>query len=201
MKTLTKIFFGILVILLVLGGLYVYSLSQVEVREVTINELQDISLSGFTLGGNIKLYNGGLLPVGVDHITYEIVLESSGNQLTGGYIQGKTISPKQIANFPFSKKINWIPTSQVAWGLITPGETYAKISGNVYVADLKFVDFKIPFETRVDLERYIRQFAKRKIEQAVDTITDTTKDIVDAVGEGIKSITGKVVDGLGKLFG
>jgi len=173
------------VLLLILGGfggMYIYSLSKVEIRDIKINELQDISLSGFTLGGYIQLYNGGFLPVIVNHISYEVVLEASGKQLVQGYIDGKKISSKQTANFPFSNKINWVPTSEVAWGLITPGKTYAKISGSVYVADLKFVEFKIPFEKRVDLEQYIRQFAKAKIEQAVDKVTSTVTNVVDSIG-------------------
>ena len=163
--------------------------------------MQDISFSGFTLGGNIELFNGGILPLGVDHINYRVILENSGNELASSYIDGKIISPQQTENFPFSTKINWVPTSELAWGLITPGETYAKIEGRISLADLKIIDFKIPFEKRVNLELYIRQFAKKKIEQAVDKVTDTVTDVVDKVGEGIKSITGKVIDGLGKIFG
>lgn len=201
MGVATRILISIFVILIILGGLYVYSLSQVKIQGVTINDLQDISVSGFTLGGDIVLYNGGILPVGVDHISYDVILEDSGNKLANGNIDGKLISPKQTTNFPFSNKINWVPTSEVAWGLITPGRTYAKVKGIIYVADLKVIDFKIPFEVRLDLEQYIRQFAQRKIEEAIDKVTNTITNVVNKVGEGIKGITGKVVDGLGKIFG
>lgn len=196
-----KILISIFVILIIFGGLYVYSLSQVEIKRVMVNDLQDISLSGFRLGGYIELYNGGLILVGVDHIQYRVLLESSSNELASGDINGKLIPPRQTTNFPFSNKINWVPTSEVAWGLITPGQTYAKVEGMIYVADLGVIEFKIPFETRVDLEQYIRQFAKRKIEEAVDKVTNTITNVVDKVGEGIKNITGKVVDGLEKIFG
>ena len=74
---LRKAFLGIifLVILgiLLFSGLYVYSLSKVEIRAVGVNQLQDISLSGFTLGGDIDVYNGGLLTVSVDHVTYNML--------------------------------------------------------------------------------------------------------------------------------
>jgi len=190
----------VLVLALILMVLYVYSLSQVDVERITINELQDISLTGFTLGGDIYLYNGGIIPVWIDHIDYKIILESSGNELTSGYIKGTMIPPRKTVNFPFSKKINWIPSAEVAWGLITPGKTYAKIFGTVYVADLKFIDFKIPFEKKVDLEVYIRQFAKTKFEETVDKVTDTITDVVDKIGEGINTIGGKISEGLGKIF-
>ncbi len=197
---LRKAFLGIifLVILgiLLFSGLYVYSLSKVEIRAVGVNQLQDISLSGFTLGGDIDVYNGGLLTVSVDHVTYKVVLESSGKQLASGFIEGKSVPPKETVSFPFSNKINWVPTPEVAWNLITPGKTYAKISGSVSVVDLGFVEFKLRFEERVDLEQYIGQFAKQKAEGAVDKVKDT----VSKIGEGIKSITGRVIDELGKLF-
>ena len=64
------------VVTLILGASYVYTLSKIELRSVNVNNLQDISLSGFTLGGNIMLYNGGIIPVGINHISYEVALEN-----------------------------------------------------------------------------------------------------------------------------
>ncbi len=180
---------SILGILIILGGLYIYSLSKIELQKVTVNELQNINLSGFTFGGNIKLYNGGVLPVGVKKITYKITLENSGNELGSGYIEGKTISAKQTADFPFSQEINWAPTSEVALGLITPGQTFAKVEGTVYVADLKITEFKVPFEMRVDLEQYIKQFAETKIQESLNKY-----------GINITNVTGKLSDILGKVL-
>lgn len=192
-RTFLGIIFFVLLGALLFAGLHVYSLSEIEIKAVGVNQLQDISLSGFSLGGDIDVHNGGLLTIGVNHITYEVILESSGKQLASGLIEGKPVPPKETVSFPFSNKINWVPTAEVAWNLLTPGKTYAKISGSVSVIDLGFVEFKLRFEERVDLEPYIKQFAKQPE-------VDKVKDTVSKIGEGIKSITGKVIDKLGKLF-
>jgi hypothetical protein len=182
--------------LLVYGGLYVYSLSQVRVVNVNVNQLQNIGLSGFTLSGDIEIYNGGIVPVGINHLDYFVTLESNGRELANGRIGGGKIPPRRTISYPLSTRISWIPTSQVAWGLITPGATYAKVAGTVYVADLKVIDFKVPFSTRVNIEQYIRQFAKSKIQQVAQKVVDITKNI----GESIVDTRSKIVEGIKNLF-
>ena len=154
-------------ILILLVGLYIYSLSKVEIQKISVTALQEISLSGFTLAGDVMLYNGGILPVGVDYIEYEVILEKSNNQLAIGRIDGKIIPPKQTIDFSISNKINWVPTLEVALSLITPAKTQAVIKGKIH---LNIIDFKIPFETKVDLEPYIKQFVKKKFDETVDKI-------------------------------
>jgi len=178
------------------GSLYVYSLSKVKVVNVNVNQLQNISLSGSTLGGGIEIYNGGIVPVGIDHIDYFITLENNGEELASGRIDGKKIPPRSTVNYPVSARISWIPSSQVAWGLITPGATYVKVAGTVYVADLGIIDFKVPFSTRVNIEQYIRQFAKTKIQQAAQKVVDTTKNISDSIA----TVGSKIVDGIKNVF-
>jgi LEA14-like dessication related protein len=187
--------------ILIYGALYIYSLYQIKVVDVNVNSLQDISLKGFTLGGDIEVYNEGFVSVSIDHIVYDVILEGSGNKLTEGYVRGGVIPAKKATNFHFSNKINWVPSAELASNLIIPGKTYANIDGEIYVKDLFFTDVKVPFQKRVDLEYYIRQFVKKKAEQTVDNVTEAIINTVDKVGEGIKTITGKVIDGLGVLFG
>lgn len=158
-------------LLLILAGLYVYSAYKVSVKDVRVNSLKEISTSGFTLGGEIDLYNGGVLPVRIDHITYTVVLEQGNKTLANGTIEGRNIAAGKIASFPFANKINWVPTLDVAIGLITPGKTYAKVSGTAYM-DLKITQVKIPFETRIDLEEYIKQFAKEKLQGLIGDLFD-----------------------------
>ena len=97
MKKNSKIKIAVLLIfvaLLIYGGLYVYSLSQVRVVNVGIDQLQDIGLSGFTLGGGIEIYNGGIVPVGISHLDYFVTLESNGRELATGRINGGKIPPQ-----------------------------------------------------------------------------------------------------------
>jgi LEA14-like dessication related protein len=187
-SNLRKILIFVLIILIIYAGLWIYSLSKIEVKNVNIDSLQDLSLTGFTLGGNLEIYNDGIVPVTIDHINYAVTLESSGKELTRGNIIGKKIPAKKTVEFPFSNQINWIPTAEVAIGLITPGQTYAKMEGTVYVADLQVVEFKIPFEKRLDLEPYIKQFVKNKVEETINNVVNTVTNTVNKVVEGIKNI-------------
>lgn len=169
--------------------LYFYSLSKIEVRSMEIKDLQDVSLKGFNLGGNIELYNGGVMEVSIDHLEYTVVLESSGSEISKGYIEGAKIPAKQSVTFPISSEIYWVPTAELALNLITSKNTYAKIKGDAYV-NLKIYPVKVPFEKRIDLEPYIKQFVKNKIEQAVNNLKDELANTISSLEEKIKSFTG-----------
>ena len=58
------------------------------------------------------------------------------------------------------------------------------------------IDFKVPFSTRINIEQYIHQFAKAKIQQAAQKVVDTTKNI----GESIVDVGSKIVEGIKNLF-
>jgi hypothetical protein len=172
----------VILLVLILVGLYVYSISKISVENVRVNSLKEVSTSGFTLSGDIDLYNGGVLPVGIDHIIYTVVLEQGNKTLASGTIDGRTIPAGKVASFPFTNKISWVPTLDVAIGLITPGKTYAKVSGTVYVADLKVAEFKVPFEARIDLEEYIKQFAKENVQGLIDKAIDAVGNFLNKLG-------------------
>ena len=188
-----KIVILLLVIaMLIYGGLYIYSVSQVRVLNVNVNQLQDVSLKGFTLGGNVEIYNGGIIPVGISHLSYDVILENTGDELANGWINGRTISPGETIDYPLSTTINWVPSSQVALGLLSPGETYAQINGEVKILDLGFVDISLPFSDRINIEDYIRQFVKTKIQQVAQKVVTATKrggqSIADAGSQFIKGV-------------
>lgn len=186
---LAKFLVLIIGIILILSGIYIYSLSKIEVRSISFNNIEDISLSGFTLNGYVDVYNGGLVPVEIDHVQYEIILEKTGNRLANGYVQGTTISPGKTVKFPIANRINWVPTAEMATDLLNPGDTYIKVSGNVYVANLQFVEFKIPFQQRVNIEQYIRQFVASTVQQVVDT----GKKIINEVGKVISDVINQIL--------
>lgn len=137
-----------MIIFLIIGGLYVYSLSKIEIRSVNF-KLQDINSSEFTLGGNIEVYNGGIIPIGIDRITNDVILEADGSQLARGDIQGTMISPGSTISYPIFAKITWVPSEELARSLIIRENIYARVSGKVD---------KVPFQTRVDIAQYLKQF-------------------------------------------
>jgi hypothetical protein len=177
------------------SGLYAYSLSKVKVIDVSINSLENVNPNGFTLGGDISVYNGGTLKADVSKIIYSVVLDKTGDQIASGLIEGRKIASKETANFSFSNRINWTPAADLALDIITGGNSNATLKGSAYVADLGFVELKAPFEKKIDLEAYIRQFVNSKIaEQAGNATT------IEKIGEEIKTITGNIIKGIGNLF-
>jgi hypothetical protein len=199
-KIISWIISFIVICLLIYGGLYAYSLSKIEVVNVRVDSLQDVSLSGFTLGGEIDVYNGGVLKVSVSQITYSLDIDGSEKQLTSGIIKGAEIPAKDTVSFLFSSRVNWTPTAEIAWNLITPGKTYATLSGTVYAADLGFIYIKTHFEKKVDLEDYISQFAKNQPEGTAEKVTGAVTDVIEKIGEGLKTVTGNIVRGVGNLI-
>jgi len=180
--------------------IYIYSLYKVEIKDISINQLEDISLSGFTLGGDIEVHNKGIIAVKIKQITYSITLDDTNTQLASGLIQGASIPAKQTVSFPFSSRISWVPTAELAWNLITPGKTNATIKGDIHIVDLGFIEIKRSFEKKIDLEPYIVQFAEEQVEKTIDKVTETVKNTLDKIGDEIKSITGNLVKGIGDLL-
>jgi len=171
----------LLLIIIIIISLYIHTLTRVELKDVTINPPTNISEQGFTLGGNIDLYNGGMLPVNIKGINYTVTLEFSGATLLSGTIEGKKLVVKNITSFPFSNQIQWQPSIELAIRLLVPGGTYARIQGTISVVELGPINFNIPFEQRIDLEQYVQQFVqqqdteellKEKIEGAVKQVIE-----------------------------
>lgn len=186
--------------LVIYGGLYVYSLYQVEVSDLRVGSIQDISLSGFTLGGELDVYNGGLIGVEISKIDYSLVLDETGDSLASGSVQGGKISAKKTASFSFSNKIDWVPTAELAKNLIKSGKTYATLSGIVYM-DLGIVDIKKPFrEEKIDLEEYVRQFIIAEVEDAIEEAAGAVTDTIEKIGDGLKAVTGNIIKGIGEFF-
>ena len=173
MRLWLKITIGIAAGLLLLIGLYLYSLSEVSLKSLSVNKLEDISLKGFTLSGNVELYNGGVLPVKVDHVHYEVILESDNRQLAQGNIKGKWILPKSSSEHRFETKIYWETTAEMIMHLLERGDTYIQIRGSAYIGGLK-----IQFMKRVNIEEYLKQFAKEKVGEVVGKVVDVVRQFI-----------------------
>ena len=195
MILIIMIFLIIVTLALIYGGIYLYSLSKITVPDVELNNLQDISLTGFKVSGNVIIMNKGIVPVKIDRIQYDIPLDFNSNKLSDGLIMGSWISPGEQKKYFFLNKINWVPTANLAWDLIKPHSTTATIKGMVYVADFKYLEFKVPFEHKIDLEEYIEQFAidfveivVKKVKETVESVRETIGDFAKNTWEGIKGI-------------
>ncbi len=176
------------VFIAVIISLYIHALHNISIEDIQVNDLQDVSLKGFVFGGNIFVHNGGFLPVGIDKIEYNVVLEDSGKELANGIVNGTLVMPQKTASFPFSNSIKWVPTAEIAWNLINRGNTYVKVTGTLTVIDWSFLEINIPFEKRVDLKPYIIQFAKQKIQQAAENLPQAINQTAQRVVQWIQQI-------------
>ncbi|HHQ45489.1 MAG TPA: hypothetical protein ENN13_05075 [Candidatus Altiarchaeales archaeon] len=172
----SKLIVGAIVLLVFLAGLYgflyLYSLSKIELRDVRLNSISDVSLDGFTISGALVLYNGGLITVEVENITYDVVLEASNQSLASGAIVGGKIPRSATTEFLFSNRVRWRPTAQLAFDIIESKNTYATIEGEVYVADLYLTELRIPFKERIDLGDYVKQFVQEIAGKIIDWVKD-----------------------------
>ena len=173
-----------LILFCVLGyvGLYAYSMSKVEVRQVQVTGVREVSLEGAELGGIIELYNGGLVSVSVESVDYRLILEHDGSELVGGAVTGGAIPAKHAVNYSFSTRINWKPTAELALQLLTSERTYARLEGTVRLRRFWFMDVSIPFEKRISLENYINQFIKQEAVKYLpeDIISEAGRLLEDA---------------------
>ncbi len=179
--------------LVIYGGLYVYSLYHVEILDVSISNLGNTSQSGFTVEGEILLRNGGLLGVEISSINYSLILDKTGTELASGMIEGSVLAAKKNASFSFSEEVEWVPTAELAQELLTSKEVNATLSGKVYLSDFRLFGFNIPFEEKIDLGPYVRQFLKDKAEEAAEKAAEK-------IGGGLGDLAGKVISGIADLL-
>ncbi|MBU0536726.1 MAG: hypothetical protein KKE20_07195 [Nanoarchaeota archaeon] len=176
------VFAGVTILILVsvvlYAGIYIYSLTKIEYTGMENITFSDISMTGMTMNSQLKLYNGGLVRAKIDNITYDINLESTGERIAEGFIDGKTILAGQAEVFPASSRIHWAPSADAALSLLTQEATYILINGTVHVSELEFTEIGIHFEKQVDIEPYLAQFISAKLNQ---TTLDLVGSLIDAL--------------------
>jgi anionic cell wall polymer biosynthesis LytR-Cps2A-Psr (LCP) family protein len=182
---------GLILIISVLYSLaYLYSLTQVTVERIEVNSLQDVSMTGFTLGGNIFVRNDGIVDVSIRHIQYAVTLQATQQELANGIIPGDKVPAGSSVAFPMSTRINWVPTAVFAKQLFNGGNTKILIHGTVDVANLGITSITVPFEKEIDLGEYIRQFIMEEVKQVVQAVSETVKNAWNNGVDAVKAIFG-----------
>ncbi|MDD5111234.1 MAG: LEA type 2 family protein [Candidatus Altiarchaeota archaeon] len=153
-------------------GLYAYSASRIEARDVGLVRVEDFSMEGFSLLGYVELYNGGLIPVSVDSVDYRLILEDGGVELAKGSIEGGSIPVKESVNRTFTTNVKWTPTAETALRILKGDETFVKLQGSVHVKRLLFIDVSVPFEYRLDINAYIRELVEAHAKNILGDLLD-----------------------------
>ncbi|MBD3309918.1 hypothetical protein GF351_01730 [Candidatus Woesearchaeota archaeon] len=137
-------------------GLYYHAVSSASMKEAAITSVSDIGLSGVTLEGEVELLNQGYVAVTLDRIEYEIISDTSGNELAGGIIQGSTIPAGESAEFPFSARVTLGSSAASAWKLLVSGEMVVWVRGKAYIDGPWILDQNIEFNKSMDLGNMVR---------------------------------------------
>jgi len=201
MKKLILFIVAAIVIMIAVAGLFAYSARNVEVVSADISTVKDFSFTGVTIEGDIEIYNGGFMPVIVDKITYNVMLEEVDGVIGDGEITGGMVMPHENGTFPIVIRLEWVPSIETAIDLITSDKTYAEVVGIVHIAELKgFIKLELPFTARVNLKGYVDQFLPTLPEvlpgEITSDIIDTVGDVIDVVSEN----AGGIIDAIGGLI-
>jgi len=143
---------GLVAILVIL---YLHSVFSVKLENVGVNNVEDISLRGFTLNGFVELANNGFLPVKIKRVDYQLLMEKSNLILTNGTINSINLPARKLTNIPLTSKINWLPTGEFALDLLRGKAVFGVLKGQVV-----FAFFKLPFENRVNLTSELGKLGK-----------------------------------------
>ncbi len=184
----------LLVCAVVYVGLYAYSASKVEVRQVKVTDVRNISLEGAELVGIIELYNGGLISVSIDRIEYLLSMEDADAELVKGSIIGGEIPAGKAVNYSISTRIMWAPTAEAAYKFLTSEKTTAKLEGTVHVAKIWFIDVKVPFEQEIELKNYINEFLAEELRK------NLPPEVAGQIPSNLVEEAGKLLKGLEKLL-
>lgn len=183
------------------GAAYIYSLSNIEVVDARFGGFTDASLSGFSFDTEILLKNNGIVPVTINGITYRVILMHDRSQIASGSSAARKIGPGQTRTVTIHTTSNWVPTTELAFRMLTPSGTIARVSGKVHVAnffDVLIID--VPFSYQFDLEAYIKQFIKDVVRETAQRAAQNVRDTATGIVEGIAKVGESVVKGFKSIF-
>jgi LEA14-like dessication related protein len=157
-----KLFLRIVVPLLVIGSIFFYfaqGIDKVSVEGFAFTGLSNVSLKGFTMDGTLNINNPSRLPVPVQSVTYDIILNETAEKISSGTLPAFVLAPGS-SNVPFHEHIAWAPTASLALQLAFEDHIYATVKGHVRVAIPLLNQYDIPFQKQIDLKDYLRQSGK-----------------------------------------
>lgn len=187
-RLLFPIFIVALILLAVIGyaGYYFYSFTQLQVTDVSVTKLTDLSIKGFSFSGHIEVYNPNLISVSIKRIEYGVVFEPTSQLLSSGILEGRKLPSKQAVRVPFHENISWAPALSLILQLVTSKEPVNIVfSGNVYVTE----KIKIPFIYKMDVREYLVQYVESQkqetVQKAVETVEEKYGKVAGAIAERI----------------
>ncbi len=184
----------LLAVIAVIAVVVLSSAKKISVEESAIDSVSELGISGITLNGHLNVKNGGFVPAYVENITYSVKLEDVPGIIGNGAISGGVLKAGESKEFPFSIKLEWVPSIETALSLIHSDKTYALVEGNANIVSLKYIKLSIPFTARVNLEGYIEQFAV-ELPPIVSDVVDAVEGVISELNITLEDIAG-VIEGM-----
>ena len=165
-----RIIFLLIFIILLVSGLYGYSLTKIEILSPDIKS--SIVGEDIVIYGEVTAENKGVMPVNLDRIDYTVQLQANGLELASGFIEGAVLQPNQKTTLSFTIRPQINATMDLMLSLITSGSTIAVLDGQARFKELGFLEFSVPFTTSFDLEEEMREIIAARSKSALDKIRD-----------------------------
>ncbi|MBW3013697.1 LEA type 2 family protein [Candidatus Woesearchaeota archaeon] len=166
------IIIGIIVFVAIIisyGSYVYYAYHHIDVVDVEITKLSDLSLEGMTIHGKLKLHNPHYVRLFIADISYDILLNN--NRIGSGSIDGEKLYGLQTKEFDFRHELIWHPSVEYLRSIASEDRTHFSIKGNVHLRRFG-INMYFPFETEMDLERYIPEMILGFTSDALKLATD-----------------------------
>lgn len=179
-----------------LGGTLIFlasGIDDVKLESFIITSIESIDEESFNVNGIYTINNPSRLSVPVKSITYEVILEETGEVIGKGTIFPFILS-KGESEVDFNQEINWKPSVILLANLATSSQTNILIKGNVSIKIPFVADQSIPFEQTKDILEHIISLEEQENEIGIvdegiiNDITNEEENDSNIVTDTINSI-------------
>ncbi|MBI4144598.1 LEA type 2 family protein [Candidatus Woesearchaeota archaeon] len=185
MNFLVRWMAGLLIPVIVLGAAgyyFIKDLDRASLERFELDGISGVTTNSFTFSGNLVVKNPSKAPIPIQTITYDVILQETGETISSGTLPSFLLSPGSNT-IPFEQRVNWVPTATLAAQLVTEDHVYAVVQGRIRI-DLPQIDqYEIPFKKTVDIKQYILPFAKAPL--PLETLSDEVDTVTPASDKGI----------------
>jgi len=178
---------GAAVIVLVLAGLYCYSLARIEVVDARITGVKDISLEGFTISWQATARNPNPTPVYLKKIEFDVIFNNKS--WYHGEAEDFKVNAKSERVYVFEGPIEWNVPIMAMGGIIDSGEARVRVEGIATVADLGFTQIQVPFSDDMDIKKELTELVIQKTEEIIGTGIDIGETVGSILRAGMDLLT------------
>ncbi|GEM_PF-4647700 len=177
-----------LVFVLIIAGVMVFvlfflSLSSIQVKNIYIEGIGEVTEEHFVLQGKAVVSNPGPFPVPVSRIEAELSLPD-GTVLSRFRVDGEWLSPRSELHLPLTLDTNWRAVTHAVGEVITTQALPAELSGKVFLSRPPFGEHSVPFEKNFDLASLFGDAIREKGEELLQSAESRVREWLDRFSTG-----------------